>query len=83
MYSLQFSKEAEDSLRKLDKSIQKRVVKKILLLQENPRLGGQLTANLLGLWKLRVGDYRVIYSIKDKELRVLIIKIGHRKNIYD
>ena len=83
MYKIDFSKEAEDNLKKLDNPIKERIMKKIKLLEENPRFGVQLSANLAGLWKLRVGDYRVIYEIRNNELRVLIIKIGHRKNVYE
>jgi mRNA interferase RelE/StbE len=83
MYKILFSKEAEDFLRKSDKNLAERITKKIISLSENPRAGLPLTANLAGLWKLRVGDYRVVYRIKDQELLILIIRIGHRKNVYD
>jgi mRNA interferase RelE/StbE len=83
MYNILFAKEAEDFLRKSDKSISERITKKILLLSNNPRTGVPLTANLAGLWKLGIGDYRVIYKIKDQELLILVIAIGHRKNVYD
>lgn len=82
MYNLSFSKEAEDYLKKLDKENQKRIAKKIGSLIENPELGKPLTANLAGLWSLRIGDYRVLYEIKNNELMILVIKIGHRKNVY-
>lgn len=50
---------------------------------ENPRLTGKaLQGNLKGLWRYRVGNYRLIAQIKDNELIILIIALGHRKNIY-
>lgn len=82
MYNLFLSKEAEDFLKKLDKDIQKRIVNKIDSLKKNPELGKPLTANLAGLWSLRIGDYRALYEIKNNELLILVLKIGHRKNIY-
>ena len=82
MYKILFSKESEDYFNKLDNSIKKRVGKKIEMLKENPHIGIPLTANLAGFWKLRIGDYRIIYQIKDAELLIFVIKIGHRKNIY-
>ena len=49
----------------------------------NPRLSGKaLQGEFKGLWRYRVGDYRLICQIKDNELIILVIEIGHRKNIY-
>jgi len=83
MHEIFFSKEAEDFLNKLDNNIKKRISSKIELLKANPELGKPLTANLAGLWSLRIGDFRVIYQIKNQELAILIIKLGHRKNVYE
>ena len=58
-------------------------LKKFNELEKNPELGKPLTANLAGLWSLRFGDYRAIYQIKQSELIILVLKLGHRKNIYD
>jgi len=50
---------------------------------QNPRIDGKaLTANRNGQWRYRVGDYRIIVDIKDNELIILVIAIGHRKEIY-
>jgi len=83
MYKIIFSKKALDFFKKLDKPIQERIGKKIQELSENPRLGVPLIGNLTGLYKLRVGDYRTIYKIVEGNLVILILKIGHRKNVYD
>jgi mRNA interferase RelE/StbE len=49
----------------------------------NPRLTGKaLQGDLKGLWRYRVGDYRLIAQIKDAELLILVIELGHRKGIY-
>jgi mRNA interferase RelE/StbE len=54
-----------------------------LTIIDNPRSKGKsLKGNLKGLWRYRVGDYRLICQIKDKELIILIVEIDHRKNIY-
>ena len=47
------------------------------------RFGKPLRAELAGLWRYRVGDYRLLCQIKDKILLVLLISVGHRKNVYD
>ena len=52
------------------------------MLEKNPELGKPLTAILRGLRSLRIGDYRVINQIENAELIVLVIKIGHRRNVY-
>jgi len=82
MYNIEFEPEALKFFKKQDKLIQKRIGKKIESLKQNPEIGKPLTGKLSGLWSLRIGDYRTIYQIKNNELIVLVLKIGHRKNIY-
>lgn len=83
MYRLIFEKSALNFFRKLDKNLQERIGKKIESLKNNPSLGESLIGNLSGLYRLRIGDYRVIYKIKNEELIILVLKIRRRKNIYD
>jgi mRNA interferase RelE/StbE len=82
-YSVLFSPSAERDLAALDKPVQRRVVAKIEALAENPRPAGvtklQGEANA---WRIRVGDYRVLYTIEDGRLVVLVVKIGHRREVY-
>ena len=82
MYSLKFEKRAADFFRKLDKNIQEKIGKKIEFLKNNPQLGKPLTGNLAGLWSLRVDKYRILYRILNDKLIILVLDIGHRKNIY-
>jgi mRNA interferase RelE/StbE len=83
MYVVRLQGPAEKFLKKLDKNLQSRIMARLLSLEDNPRLGVPLTANLAGLWKLRIGDYRAIYEIRDKELIVFVLRLGHRKNVYE
>ncbi|HPD81911.1 MAG TPA: type II toxin-antitoxin system RelE/ParE family toxin [Candidatus Pacearchaeota archaeon] len=83
MYKIILEKKPEDFFRKLEKVEQERIVKKFNELEKNPQLGKPLTANLAGLWSLRFGNYRAIYQIKHEELILLVLKLGHRKNVYD
>ena len=83
MYKIIFQKQAEKFFRKLDKNEQEQVAKKINELSNNPKLGKPLVEKLAGLWSLRIGNYRAIYAIKNEELIVLVLKLGHRKNVYD
>ncbi|MBX3329584.1 MAG: type II toxin-antitoxin system RelE/ParE family toxin [Nitrospira sp.] len=82
-YSILLAPPAERQLKSLTDSIQKRIVKRLKSLRENPRPQG--VKKLVGeedLYRIREGDYRIIYTIQDKELIVLIVKIGDRKEVY-
>lgn len=85
-WTVKLSDDAKRDLSKLDKSVQKRIV---AFLQEriqsadNPRTSGKaLQGNLSGVWRYRVGDYRLLCRIEDGELLILVIEIGHRKEVY-
>lgn len=86
MYTLKYSERAMKQLKKLDKGTQKLIltwVGKNLENSDNPRIKGKgLTANRSGEWRYRVGNYRIICDIRDKELIILALSIGHRRNIY-
>ena len=86
-YSIKFSKEAQKTLKKIDKFQSKLImnwIKNNLLNTNNPRQHGKgLSANKAGFWRYRVGDYRIIADIEDEELIILIVKVGHRREIYD
>ncbi|MEQ1845740.1 MAG: type II toxin-antitoxin system RelE/ParE family toxin [Nitrospira sp.] len=82
-YSILLSPSAERQLRSFAPAIQKRLVKRMKMLQHHPRPQG--VKKLTGedyLYRIREGDYRIIYTIQDKELIVLIVKIGDRKEVY-
>ena len=80
------TKTAKKSLEKLDITIQKRILDFLSELEilDNPRIKGKsLKGNLKEYWRYRVGDYRILSKIIDDELIILVIDIGHRKNIYE
>lgn len=87
IYHVEFSESARIDLKKLDKYTQKIILiwlNKNLEGCDNPRVHGKpLTANRVGEWRYRVGDYRIITMIEDNKLIVLVIAIGHRREIYD
>lgn len=86
MYTLKYSERAIKQLKKLDKGTQKLIltwVGKNLENCDNPRIKGKgLTANRSGEWRYRVGNYRIICDIRDKELIILALSIARRRNIY-
>jgi mRNA interferase RelE/StbE len=84
MYSAVFTKAAEKQLRAIPQKDQIKIIKKIQGLCANPRQKGikALQGQLSQYYRVRSGDYRVISSIEDKKLVVLVVKIAHRKDVY-
>lgn len=83
MYQIIFEAPAQRQFRKLARIIQTKILKTLIKLEENPRPAGcKKLQGLEHLYRLRIGDYRVIYRVKDNKLLVLIISLGHRREIY-
>lgn len=81
-YKVVFAKSAKKELEKLSKSLGLKILSKIDGLASNPRPIGCKKLEDSDNYRIRINDYRVIYSIYDKELVIDVIKIGHRKQIY-
>jgi len=85
-WTIEFSKDAKKQLKKLPKEIQHRVddlLYKKLKMHAHPRmLGEPLTGEFKGLWKYRVGKYRLIADILDDEIIILVLKIEKREKVY-
>jgi len=82
-YTILLAPPAERQLKAFTPSVQKRLVRRLKTLRENPRPQGvKKLAGEDNLYRIREGDYRIIYTIDDKELLVLLVKIGDRKEIY-
>mgnify|MGYP001576936530 FL=1 len=83
MYELIYSPGALKSLEKFDKPMQERVIIALERLRIRPESCD--IKRLVGIpgYRFRVGDYRVIFDIEQEKLHFLVLKIGHRKNIYD
>lgn len=86
-YKVLFSDEAKKELKKLDKHTALLIlawIRKNLEGCSNPRQHGKgLTANRSGQWRYRVGDYRLLAEISDNTITILILNIGHRRDIYN
>jgi mRNA interferase RelE/StbE len=83
MYKIVFTSSAEKELVKLPQKDGDIIFEKIEKLAINPRpVGVKKLENKIGLWRVRIGNYRVVYSISDKQLLIEIIRIAHRKDIY-
>ncbi len=81
-----FDERALKEIKKLDRAIQKSIItyldERIAGRDDPRRLGKPLTGDLAGLWRYRVGSFRIICQIQDNELIVLVLAAGHRRNIY-
>ena len=86
MWLLVFSKKADKQLAKMDVGVRRIIVAWLLKNIDgcdNPRIHGKgLTGNLSGAWRYRVGDYRILCEIREQELVVLALEIGHRREVY-
>ncbi len=85
-WTIEYSETARKLLKKLDKNIAKKILDYMderILGSEDPRNSGKaLTGPLSNLWRYRVGDFRIICDIQDKRLRILVLTLGNRKDIY-
>ena len=82
-YTLQFKPAAFRQLEKLPRDVQKRVVARVEGLQGDPFPAGcKKIVGLPDAWRIRVGDYRVVYQVHRGILLVLVVTIGHRRKVY-
>jgi mRNA interferase RelE/StbE len=83
IYKIIFDKKVIKDLKKIDKTWQQKIIQTIeTTLTTQPYSGKKLVGNLSDYFRLRVGDYRIIYEIIDDVVTVEVIKIKHRKDIY-
>ncbi len=82
MYKVELRRHAQRALDKLPKSDFQSVIGAIKGLTQMPRPRGIEKVKSTGLWRIRQGDYRIIYAIDDNEHLVTIVRVGHRREIY-
>ena len=85
-YSVEYTNLAIKELKKLDKPTRALIfgwIEKNLVGCEDPRRHGKgLTANRSGQWRYRVGDYRILAKIQDDKITILVLTVGHRRDVY-
>lgn len=85
-YTVEYSKSMIKSLKKLDKTTRQLIlawIEKNLIDCTDPRIHGKaLTANRSGQWRYRIGDYRLLAEIQDDKVIILLLEVGHRREIY-
>ncbi len=86
VWKIEYSATALDLLGKLDKTNARRIIdyldRRVATLHNPRSCGKALTGPLGGLWRYRVGYYRLICAIEDEHLRVLVVTLGHRREVY-
>jgi len=86
-WTIKYTEIAAKQMKNLDKAtaniIDKYLTLRVATLDDPTQLGKALLHNKSGLWRYRVADHRVICQINNNELIVLVLKVGHRKNVYD
>jgi mRNA interferase RelE/StbE len=81
-YKIAVKKSAAKELEDIPKKDLQKIVKKIQSLTNNPRPRRSQKLSHKEYYRIRQGDYRIVYSVQDKELAIYIVKIGHRREIY-
>lgn len=81
-YSVSIKQSAAKALAKVAHEDRLRIIGAIDELKSNPSAGGVLKGEFSGLRRIRVGNYRVVYEVQDQKLVVLVVRIGHRREVY-
>lgn len=84
-WTIEVSEKAVRALRKMDKQVARRIRDELAEIAklEDPRSRGKaLVGNLAGLWRYRVGDYRIVCDIEDGVLVILVVDVAHRREVY-
>lgn len=85
-WTVEFDERARKDLRRLDAIVQKSILRylrqRIAAAADPRRLGKPLHGEFAGLWRYRVGDWRLVCRIEDRRLIVLVLTIGHRREVY-
>lgn len=87
MWKVEFDERARKELRKLDPDTQQRILKWLrqrIAGQPDPRhFGKSMKGHMKGLWRYRIGSWRLICQLQDEDQLVLVVRIGHRRDIYE
>ena len=84
VYKVEYAKGVAKDLKKLPLSVKTKALDIVeQLLAKDPKAGRPLSGPYKGLWKYRIGDYRIIYSIEDKAITILVLRIRNRKDVYE
>jgi mRNA interferase RelE/StbE len=87
IWRVEFGRDAARDLRKLGRSVQADILRylrtRIATAEDPRRFGKPLTGDLKGLWRYRMGAFRIVAKIEDERFIVLVLTVGHRREVYD
>ncbi len=81
-YSISIKASAAKALAKIDREQRLRLIEAIDKLKDNPAAGSVLKGEFSGLRRIRIGDYRIVYEAQDSQLIILVVRVGHRREVY-
>ena len=81
-YTIHILRSAQKQISRINSKDQDHIITAIRSLSENPRPTGCINLSGRPAWRIRVGDYRVIYEIRNEQLLIMVISIGHRREVY-
>lgn len=81
-FSIKIKASAAKSLSRIPQAERSRLIQAIDRLRREPLAGGTLKGEFSGLRRLRVGDYRIVYEVLHEQVTVLVVRIGHRREVY-
>ena len=85
-WKIEYAESVQKDVRKMDAQQRKRIREflenKVANLEDPRMLGKALTGSFSGLWRYRIGSYRIITHIEDRDVRILVVKMAHRKEVY-
>ena len=79
-FKLEFTPRFRKSFMKLSREVQLRIIREVRVLEVNPYVGKSLKGPWKGVYSMKIGDYRVLYLVKEK--RVILLTVRHRKHVY-
>jgi mRNA interferase RelE/StbE len=82
VYKVELRRSVQKSLEKIQTQERLKIIAALLELEQNPRPRGIEKIKGVELWRIREGDYRIVFSIDDSEKTITIVRIGHRRDIY-
>jgi mRNA interferase RelE/StbE len=83
VYQIKVEKHAVKELQQIEGTDRNRILEAIAALAANPRPPGCRKLKGRPAWRIRIGDYRVVYLVENERLLVLVVKIGHRRDVYE
>ena len=85
-WSISFTERAGRTLSRLDRPTRRRIIsfleERVAPLEDPRQIGSALSSRFAGLWRYRVGDYRIVCRIEDDRLLILVVTVGHRREVY-